>query len=209
MTVSLTEEQLQSIMPEAKPENIHLYYPALIEVLPEYGIDTPLRQAHFIAQIAHESGSFKYRAENLNYSAKALRAVFGKYFTDEQQAIDYARQPEKIANRVYANRLGNGDEQSGEGWKYRGRGLILITGKSNYETCGKAIELDLVDNPDQVADSAGVAVAAACWFWNSRYLNKYADKDDIKAITKRINGGLHGLEERQSYLDRAKEILIL
>lgn len=202
-----TAETLQKIMPKASKENIDKYLSALNGEMAKFEINTPLRAAHFISQLAHESASFHYSAENLNYSAKALRGVFGKYFPTDELAEAYARQPEKIANRVYASRMGNGDEASGEGWKYRGRGLIQLTGKDNYTNCEKATDMDLVNQPDQLANDANAAVAAAGWFWDMRNLNKYADDDDVKAITKRINGGYNGLEDREAYLQRAKEIL--
>ena len=204
---NLSLETLQAIMPKASVDHLTKYLDALNEEMLKAQIDTPLRVAHFIAQLAHESGSFKYHTENLNYSAKALRGVFGKYFPTDEGAEAYARQPEYIANRVYANRMGNGDESSGEGWKYRGRGLIQLTGKENYTRCGEALGLDLVERPEQVAEDPHVAVAAAAWFWNQRKLNDHADEDDVTTITKRINGGYHGLEDRTAYLNRAKEVL--
>jgi len=205
--MQLTVEQLAAIAPKAKTEKLQLYTSALAEVTQKYELDTPIRLAHFIAQVAHESGAFNYSSENLNYSAKALRSVFGKYFTTDQAADSYARQPEKIANIVYADRMGNGDTDSGDGWRYRGRGLIQLTGKENYRACGLFIEQELLDNPELVAADPEISVAAACWYWRSRQLNQYADADDIKAITRRINGGYHGLEDRQAYLLRAKQVL--
>ena len=202
-----TAQTLSQIMPKASQENIDKYLEALNAEMIRFEINTPLRAAQFIAQLAHESGSFHYSSENLNYSASALRAVFGKYFPTDEIADKYARQPEKIANRVYADRMGNGDEASGEGWKYRGRGLIQLTGKDNYTNCGKATGMDLVNDPDQLTDNADAAVAAAGWFWDMRKLNNYADEDDIKAITRRINGGYNGLEDREAYLARAKQVL--
>lgn len=198
---------LAEIMPKASQSNIDKYLGALNDEMAKFDINTPLRAAHFVAQLAHESGSFHYSSENLNYSASALKAVFGKYFPTEEMAEEYARQPEKIANRVYADRMGNGDEASGEGWKYRGRGLIQLTGKDNYTNCGAATGMDIVNHPDQLADDANAAVAAAGWFWDMRKLNSYADQDDVKAITKRINGGYNGLEDREAYLARAKQVL--
>lgn len=202
----ISKDQLKAVMPQATEENIERFLPALNDELPKYGVDTPLRMAHFIAQIAHESGSFKYSSENLNYSAKALRSVFGKYFTSEEMAEEYQRQPEKIANIVYANRMGNGDTESGEGWHYRGRGLIQLTGKDNYTACSSAIGEDLVESPDKISDDPNISVAAACWYWNSRKLNDAADQDDVKTVTKKINGGTHGLEDRTAFLNRCKAI---
>jgi len=203
----VTAAQLTQIMPKAKAENIAKYSPALNRQMAKYEINSPMRVAHFIAQIAHESGSFNYSSENLNYSASALRAVFGKYYPTDEAAQEHHRQPEKIANRVYANRMGNGDEASGHGWRYRGRGLIQLTGTENYTNCGKGIGLDLIGNPDQLATDADAAVAASGWFWDMRGLNAYADKDDVLTITKRINGGTNGLDDREAYLAKAKAVL--
>lgn len=203
----LTVDSLRSIMPKASEKNILKYLEPLNTQMVKFEINSPLRVAHFIAQLAHESGSFQYSSENLNYSDKALRAVFGRYFPTEELANEYARQPEKIANRVYANRMANGNEVSGDGWKYRGRGLIQLTGRDNYTQCGAALKLDLVDQPNQLAEDPQIAVDAAAWFWDMRYLNTYADQDDIKSITKRINGGYNGLEDREAYLARAKAAL--
>ncbi|MCP4158119.1 MAG: LysM peptidoglycan-binding domain-containing protein [bacterium] len=207
MGVVLTAVQLKEIMPAASDENIVKYLVPLNNEMPHFAIDTPLRAAHFIAQVAHESGCFRYNEENLNYSAKALQAVFGKYFPSGQMAKDYERKPEKIANRVYANRMGNGGEESGDGWKYRGRGLIQLTGCDNYSRCGEAIGLNLEEEPGQVSDNPDVSIKAVGWFWKTNNLNKYADADDIKGITHRINGGLNGLDDRQEFLERAKSVL--
>lgn len=204
----LTYDQLLAINGNKNPEMCKYYIDALNKVLPEYKINTKLRLCHFLAQILHESGNLKYKSENLNYSAKALRSVFGKYFKTDEIANQYARKPEKIANRVYANRMGNGDEVSGDGWKYRGRGLIQLTAKNNYKACGDFIKLDLIKNPDLLINTAEVSVKAACWFWNKNNLNNFADTDDIKTITKRINGGYNGLEDRESILKRAKSVLM-
>ena len=200
----LSLEQLYKINGNLNKNECEYYLESLNVVLPNKEINTSLRLCHFLAQIIHESGHFKYKSENLNYSAKALRSVFGKYFKTDAIANEYARKPEKIANRVYANRMGNGDEASGDGWKYRGRGLIQLTGKCNYDACGKAIGLDLLGNPDLLTESAEASVLAACWFWNKNSLNQFADKDDITTITKRINGGTNGLEDRKSNLSKAK-----
>ena len=185
------------------------YYEALNKILPQYGINTKLRICHFLAQILHESGHLKYKSENLNYSAKALRSVFGKYFKTDEIANQYARKPEKIANRVYANRMGNGDEASGDGWKFRGRGLIQLTGCNNYKACGQDLDLDLVNNPDLITSDAEVCVKTACWFWQKNKLNELADKDDINTITKRINGGLNGIDDRCKILNLAKNTINL
>lgn len=203
----LTADILQHIMPAASEEHISRYLDALNSQMNKFGINTPLRIAHFLAQIAHESGNLKYSSENLNYSQKALRTVFAKYFPTDELAQAYARKAEKIANRVYANRMHNGDEASGDGWKFRGRGLIQLTGRDNYTQCGKALKLDLINHPELLADQPNVAVDAAAWFWYMRHLNTYADQDDIRHITQMINGGYNGLEDREAYLNRAKDVL--
>lgn len=205
--VMFSEGQLKQIMPNATSHNISKYVHSLNQHMASFGVVTPLRAAHFIAQIAHESGSFRFNQENLNYSAKALRLVFGKYFPSDELAQAYARQPEKIANRVYGNRMGNGPEESGDGWKYRGRGLIQLTGFDNYSRCGEALGLDLTGHPDQVADDPDVSIMAVGWFWQTNKLNSLADADDVKAVTKRINGGYHGLDDRMAFLERAKNVL--
>lgn len=205
--VLFTKEQLYLINDNLNKKECDYYYEALQTLLIQYNIDTPLRIAHFLAQILHESGHFKYNEENLNYSAKALRSVFGKYFKTDKEAEEYAYKPEKIANRVYANRMGNGDEDSGDGWLRRGRGLIQLTGTDNYKACSKALNIDLMKNPDLIVSNAEVCVETACWFWSSKRLNEWADKDDIITITKRINGGLNGIESRKAILASAKQHL--
>ena len=160
-------------------------------------INSKLRKAHFLSQCAHESGNFTFLSENLNYSADGLLKIFPKYF-DKALALSYARNPQKIANRVYANRMGNGDEKSGDGWKFKGRGYIQLTGKNNYVAFGKAINEDIAANPDLVATK--YPLLSAAWFWSSNSLNALADKgaDDasVTAITKRVNGGTIGLPDR-------------
>lgn len=167
----------------------------------KYNINTDLRRAHFFAQLAHESAGFSAIIENLNYSKTSLRKVFSRYFTLEQ-AAEYERKPEKIANRVYANRMGNKNEASGDGWKYRGRGFIQLTGKNNYQAFSNAVGVDFVNNPDLILQPQYILECAG-WFWTTNNLNKFADKDDIKAITKAINGGENGIT------DRIKKLTIL
>lgn len=171
-------------------------------LLGNYGINTPLRIAHFMAQIEHESG-LKPISENLNYSAQRLVDIFPKYFKNRIESNLYARQPEKIANRVYANRMGNGDYQSGEGWKYRGRGFLQITGKENYFNLANDTDIDCLKNPDLLLEEAN-AMISALWFWQKNKLNNFADKDDIIGLTKRINGGLNGIEHRKELLAKWK-----
>ena len=175
-------------------------------ILAENGIVTPLRLAHFFAQCHHESGGFIKLEENLNYSAQGLRKVFRKYFS-ELESIQYARRPEAIANRVYANRMGNGNEASGDGWKHRGRGLLHHTGKREYEILTEEIGVDYLNNPDLLTNEADAMVCALS-YWNRKNLNYYADRDDLLTITKRINGGYNGIAERRKLLDKYKEIFI-
>jgi putative chitinase len=179
---------------------------ALNSTCERYQIDTPLRVAGFLSQVGHESGGFKFTSENLNYSAQALRAIFGKYFVDDSQALAYARQPEKIANRVYASRMGNGDEKSSDGFKYRGRGLIQLTGKDNYTAFSNASGVDAVNRPELV-ELPDAASLSAGWFWDTRHLNNYADAQDVLGMTKRVNGGLNGLDDRQARYKRLMDCL--
>ncbi|MFD2292810.1 glycoside hydrolase family 19 protein [Mariniflexile gromovii] len=201
----ISTDQMKTIIPRMNWDKAQSYVPYISTVLPNFGIDTPLRKAHFLSQVSHESGGLKYSEENLNYSVQGLRSVFGKYFKTNEIAEQYARKPEKIANRVYANRMGNGDEQSGDGWKYRGRGLIQLTGKDNYRSFSNDHGIDCVNNPDLILDPE-VALKSACWFWKKRNINAYADADDIHMVTKRINGGTNGLQDRQQYLDSFKNL---
>ena len=204
----LTKEQLLKINGGLNEMEVDCYIDALNGVMPRYQINTPLRIAHFLAQVLHESEYLKRKEEHLNYSAERLLQVFPKYFKSKEEAQNYARKPEAIANRVYANRMGNGDEASGDGWKYRGRGLVQLTGKDNYRDCGNNLGLDLARTPDLATASATYSVIVACWFWSSRSLNALADRDDIEAITKKINGGLNGIDDRFKILTRAKDYLI-
>lgn len=168
------------------------------EVASKFEINTPLRLAHFLAQCGHESGGFKLTKENLNYSAKGLNGIFKKYFPTLESAVPYERKPEKIANKVYSGRMGNGAESSGEGWKFHGRGFIQLTGKENYTAFTKSIGEDCIANPDLVASK--YALASAAWFFNKNGLHKMADgganDDTVTKITKRVNGGTIGLPDR-------------
>lgn len=181
-----------------------LWYNVLIEYLPSFGIVTEKRVAGFISQCQHESADFTVLQENLNYGVAGLLKTFSIYFPNEAVASMYARKPEMIANRVYANRLGNGPESSGDGWMYRGRGIIQITGKANYAECSQALFQNdtLVQDPDLLR-TPEYAVLSACWFWEKRKLNQYCDQADIVTLTKRINGGLHGIEERTNFWEFA------
>jgi putative chitinase len=175
---------------------------AVIAMIPDtaakFGIDTPLRLAHFLAQCGHESGGFRLTQENLNYSAKGLNGIFKKYFPTEASAAPYNRNPQKIANKVYSNRMGNGTEVSGDGYKFRGRGYIQLTGKDNYTAFGKSIGVDMTINPDLVASQ--YALLSAAWFFTKNGLHKIADEGATDAvvtkITKRVNGGTIGLPDR-------------
>ncbi|GAB3317998.1 glycoside hydrolase family 19 protein [Larkinella ripae] len=171
--------------------------------LPYYGINTPLRLAHFIAQCSHESMRFTRLVENLNYSAEALLKTWPKRFNADTAQL-YARKPEHIANYVYSNRMGNGPEESGDGWTYRGRGILQNTGRGAYEALTEETGIDYVTNP-QWLTRPDDAVRAACWYWKSRRLNVLADKDDIEAVTRGVNGGVHGLDSRKALLVRAKK----
>jgi putative chitinase len=172
-------------------------------LLNKYEINTPLRLAHFFAQIHHES-NLKPIKENLNYSASGLIRIFRKYFTD-LEAINFEKQPQRIANRVYANRMGNGDEKSDDGWRYCGRGFIQLTGKSNYESLSKDTGIDYTKNPDKLLTEAD-AMIAALWFWKKNNINTLADKDDVVGVTKKINGGKIGLPHRIELLSEYKKV---
>lgn len=180
---------------------LHIKYRTL---LAENNIDTPLRLAHFFSQIEHES-NLKPVSENLNYSVSGLRKVFKKYFPTIEMAREYARNPEKIANKVYANRMNNGNECSGDGWRYRGRGFIQITGKYNYTQLSIATGIDYVNNPDLLLREAD-SMISALWFWNANRINRYADRDDVKKVTRAINGGYNGLEHRKGLLKKYKRL---
>jgi putative chitinase len=168
------------------------------EVMQKFAVNTPLRLAHFLAQCGHESGGFKLTQENLNYSAKGLMGIFKKYFPTQALADQYARKPEKIANRVYGGRMGNGPEASGEGYKFRGRGYIQLTGKQNYTAFDASVPESIVDNPDLVATK--YPLASAAWFWSKNGLNAIADQgssvETVTKATKRVNGGTIGLADR-------------
>ena len=177
---------------------------ALNKILPDYGIDTPQRVAAFVAQSAHESGNFTALHENLNYKAESLCKVWPKYF-NAGNANDYAHNPEKIANRVYSNRMGNGDEESGDGYKFRGRGFIQITGRDNYTGFSKDNGMS-VDEAVEYMETPEGACMSAGWFWNKHGLNGFADRNDCRGATVRINGGTIGLEEREEIYKEALEL---
>ena len=173
-------------------------------VFDKYGINTPIRQASFIGQCQHESNNFKTLEENLHYSAAGLMRVWPSRFPSADVANQYANNPEKIANKVYAGRMGNTEE--GDGWAYHGRGLIQLTGRDNYKNCGDALGLALITNPELLAMPRGAALSAG-WFWNKHGLNELADAKDFETMTKRINGGTLGLDDRIAKINKALEIL--
>ena len=186
---------------------------AVIAMIPDtaakFGINTPLRLAHFLAQCGHESGGFRATQENLNYSAKGLNGIFRKYFPTEASAAAYARQPAKIAAKVYGGRMGNGAESTGEGYKFRGRGYIQLTGKENYTAFGKAIGEDIISNPDIVASK--YALLSAAWFFSKNGLHRMADEGSsdqvVTKITKRVNGGTIGLPDRIKHFKEYYKLL--
>ena len=182
----------------------HKWLAPLEETFAKYDISTPVRQACFIGQCAHESGNFKTLQENLNYSAEGLMKTWPSRFSTKEIADQYARQPAKIAGKVYNGRLGNTSEE--EAAQYLGRGLIQLTGKENYANCGTALGIDLVGNPTLLIEPKYAALSAG-WFWRKRGLNDLADASDIETMTKRINGGLIGLEDRKAKIAKTLSIL--
>lgn len=180
-----------------------LWVDPLNETFERFGLTEPIHVASFLSQVGHESARLSRTEEGLNYSVNGLMGTFPKYF-DHDEAMHYARKPHQIANRVYADRLGNGDEASGDGWKYRGKGLIQVTGKENHAKCGEALGLDLIGDPDQLLVPINAALSAG-WYWQSRNLNDLAH--DIRATTKRVNGGMHGFADRQLLYQLAKKAL--
>lgn len=204
MSFILTKDQLAQLIP-GNPYIDHWYH-ALEQALPDYDINTPRRIAAFVAQCAHESGSFKFLKENLNYRAESLMRVWPRYFPDMATAQRYAHNQEAIANRAYAGRMGNGPEESGDGWRFCGRGLIQLTGRNNYQAFADSIETNINDIPAYLATFEG-AVQSACWFWENNNLNQWADAGDIITLTKKINGGTLGLADRQKHYEHALHVL--
>ena len=203
----LTLQQLQQLLPK-NPYVAH-WHRVLQQLLPDYEINTPHRIAAFVAQCSHESAGFTALKENLNYKAASLRKTFGKYFPDDQIANQYASLPNKqeaIASRVYANRMGNGPEASGDGYRYCGRGLIQLTGKDNYFWFAASIGVSVEEASEYLQTFEGAA-QSACWFWETNGLNKWADAGDILTLTKRINGGTIGLENRKLHYEHALHVL--
>jgi putative chitinase len=203
----LTLGQLKQMLP--KNPYVADWHEALSQLLPDYEINTPQRIAAFVAQCAHESGNFMVLKENLNYRAATLRKIFPKYFPNDAIANDYATRLNKqaaIANRAYGNRMGNGDESSGDGWRFCGRGLIQLTGRNNYQAFADSLEMNINDVPEYLGTFEGAA-QSACWFWETNNLNRFADKGDIKGLTRAINGGFIGLEDRVKHYNHALHVM--
>jgi putative chitinase len=182
------------------------WFEALCEILPDYDINTVPRVAAFLAQTAHESGNYRAIKENLNYKAESLCKVWPRLFPNIDIARQYAQQPEKIANRAYGNRMGNGTEESGDGWKFCGRGLIQLTGKDNYSRYAESTGQTLDEASEHLTTFEG-CVQSAAWFWEANTLNKWADAGDMLTLTKRINGGTLGLEDRIKHYTHALHVL--
>jgi putative chitinase len=200
----VTFEQLNEFFEDTDEDIVQKYVEPLNDVMQFYEINNKERISMFLAQVGHESGGLRTIKENLNYSGDRLKVIFPKYF----RGVDvsgFAKNPEKIANRVYANRMGNGDEASGDGYRYCGRGLIQLTGKSNYKAFADDMGWSLEDATAWLAEAEGACWSAG-WFWDSRELNQWADKGDVLTVTKKINGGTIGLEDRKSHYEAALEI---
>ena len=203
----ITLELLKAVCPKTKATILTGYLEPLNKVGEYYEMfENKNRIAGFIAQIAHESGGFNFIKENLNYSAKGLMTTFKKYFPDEATAKQYEKKPEKIANRVYANRMKNGPEESGDGYRFCGRGLIQLTGRDNYTFFAGSLEIPVEEASEYLATFEGAA-QSACWFWEQNNLNRFADANDVKGLTRAINGGYIGLDDRISHTEHALHIL--
>lgn len=204
---TLTQAQLQQLIP--KNPYVPQWHSALAQLLPDYEINTPQRIAAFIAQCSHESGGFMAIKENLNYRWQTLRKIFPRYFPTDELAQEYASKPNKavaIANRVYANRMGNGPESSGDGYRYCGRGLIQLTGRENYSWFAASLQIT-PEEASQYMETFEGAAQSACWFWETNKLNTWADTGDIVTLTKKINGGTIGLEDRIKHYNHALHVL--
>lgn len=200
----LSVDQLAEMLPGN--DYVEDWHHSLHVMLPKYEINTAVRACQFIAQCAHESGNFRTLIENLNYRWQSLRKVFPKYFPTDALARNYAHQPQHIANRVYANRMGNGGEASGDGFRYRGRGLIQLTGKNNYQAFANYVGMPLAEVPDYLVTFDG-ALESACWYWTVNNINVLADAMDHRAVCRRINGGFNGLEDRIKKFERCYGII--
>lgn len=204
MSSILTLDKLKQMIP--RNPYVAEWHEALDQLLPDYGINTPKRVAAFVAQCAHESAEFRFIEENLNYRAASLRKTFAKYFPTDEIARQYERKPQMIANRVYANRMGNGDEASGDGWRYRGRGLIQLTGKDNYTFFAGSLGIPVEEAADYLGTFEGAA-QSACFFWEQNNINRFADAGDIRGMTRAINGGFIGLEDRIKHYNHALHVM--
>jgi putative chitinase len=205
--MELTRDQLAQLLP--KNQYLDDWFVALSKLLPQYQIDTPKRIAAFVAQCSHESAGFTALQENLNYSAGTLRRIFPRYFPTDEMAQEYVSLPNKqeaIANLVYASRMGNGDPESGDGYRFRGRGLIQLTGRDNYTFFAGSLGISVEEASTYLETFEGAA-QSACWFWETNGLNQWADEGDILTLTKRINGGTIGLEDRIKHYEHAISIL--
>jgi len=201
-----TVQKLKIIFPTTPTSTFELYVDSINQLCEKYNINNLNRRAMFIAQIGHESAYFKYVREGLKMSAARIKAVWPNRFATEEDAAPYANNPEALANKVYSNRMGNGTEESGDGWTYRGRGLIQVTGKENYSAFARSIGMSLDEVVSYLETPAG-AVESAFWYWKTRNLNECADADDIRTCTKKINGGYTGLEDRTRLYTKAKQVL--
>jgi putative chitinase len=207
MTHTLTLDELSHLLPDNN--YLQQWHKVLVELLPQYEINTPARIAAFIAQCAHESANFTVLKENLNYRAATLRKIFPKYFPTDEIAQAYASQPNKqeaIANVVYSNRMGNGSPETGDGYRFCGRGLIQLTGRDNYTWFAESLEISVEAAAEYLETFEG-AVQSACWFWETNNLNTWADAGDILTLTKKINGGTIGLQDRIAHYEHALNVL--
>jgi putative chitinase len=204
IVMKVTLDQLCNFYEDTDDFVLEKFVDPINKVIEEFEINTSQRISMFLAQIGHESGGLTKLHENLNYKAARLTQIFPKYFRDVDPN-EYANNPEKIANRVYCNRMGNGNEASGDGYRFRGRGAVQLTGRSNYVSCGEDLEVDLVNNPDYLETPEG-AIRSAAWFWDQHDLNDWADKGDVATVSKKINGGTIGLEERKELYEEALTI---
>ena len=202
--MKVTLEQLCNFFEDTDDFVLEKFVGPINQIIEDFDINTPKRLSMFLAQVGHESGGLTKLHENLNYKAARLSQIFPKYFRDVDPD-DYANNPEAIANRVYASRMGNGDEDSGDGYRFRGRGAIQLTGRSNYTACGADLEVDLINNPDWLETPEG-AIMSAAWFWDQHDLNDWADKSDVTTVSKKINGGTIGLEDRKELFEEALTI---
>lgn len=205
-TFDFTEEKFRKILVNSEEK---LWFDAMYNILPSYGINTPERVAGFLAQTCHESQDYNVLEENLHYSASGLRKTFHRYFGSIATAGKYAKKPKMIANLVYSNRMGNGNVASGDGYKFRGRGPIQITGKYNYINCSKYLFNDsrLVEKPDLILLDKEICIMSACWYWSIKNINRSCDKKDILTMTKLINGGTNGIADRRVRFNKYLTIL--